>query len=70
MAHRNAQLSGVSLPNDLDALPGEQITLYYYDESRTPDPASNQWRVMGLGTVSEDGKSIVSNPNARTYVCR
>ena len=36
--------------------------LLWESESRTPDPASNQWRVMGLGTVSEDGKSIVSNP--------
>jgi len=36
--------------------------MYYYDESVTPDPNSNQWRVMGLGTVSEDGKSVVTNP--------
>ena len=52
----------VTMANDVDALPGEQITLWYYDESVTPDPTSNQWRVMGLGTVSADGKSIVSNP--------
>jgi len=51
----------VTMANDIEAAPGEQVTLYYYDESPTPDPASNQWRVMGLGTVSEDGKSIVSN---------
>ena len=52
----------VTMANDIDALPGEQITLWYYDESATPDPNSNQWRVMGLGTVSADGKTIVSNP--------
>jgi len=52
----------VSLPNDGDALPGEQVELWYYDESVTPDPNSNQWRLMGMGTVSADGKSIVSNP--------
>ncbi len=48
--------------NDVDALPGQQIEMWYYDESVTPDPNSNQWRVMGLGTVSADGKSVVSNP--------
>jgi RHS repeat-associated protein len=52
----------VSLPNDLEALPGEQITLWYYDESPTPDPTSNQWRILGTGTVSQDGKTIVSDP--------
>jgi RHS repeat-associated protein len=52
----------VSIPNDLDALPGEQVELWYYDESRTPDPSSNQWRLMGIGTVSADGKMVVSNP--------
>lgn len=52
----------VSMPNDIDALPGEQVEMWYYDESATPDSNSNQWRVMGMGTVSADGKSIVSNP--------
>lgn len=52
----------VSMPNDIDALPGEQIEMWYYDESATPDVNSNQWRVMGMGTVSADGKMIVSNP--------
>ena len=52
----------VTMINDLDALPGEKLTLWYYDESVTADPNSNQWKVMGLGTVSADGKSIVSDP--------
>jgi len=52
----------VTMANDLGAAPGEQIELWYYDESITPDPNSNQWRLMGMGTVSDDGLSIVSNP--------
>lgn len=52
----------VTMNNDLDALPGEKVDLWYYDESPTPDPNSNQWRIMGTGTVTADGKSIVSDP--------
>jgi RHS repeat-associated protein len=52
----------VTMANDQDALPGEQVDLYYYDESATPDPNSNQWRTMGTGTVTPDGKSVVSDP--------
>lgn len=52
----------VTMANDLDALPGEQVEMWYYDESATPDPNSNQWRLMGLGTVTPNGKSVVSNP--------
>ena len=52
----------VTMANDMGALPGEKADLWYYDESVTPDPNSNQWRIMGQGTVSEDGKSIVSDP--------
>ena len=52
----------VTMANDMGALPGEKADLWYYDESVTPDANSNQWRIMGQGTVSEDGKSIVSDP--------
>lgn len=52
----------VTMANDMGALPGEKADLWYYDESVSPDPNSNQWRIMGQGTVSEDGKSIVSDP--------
>ncbi len=52
----------VTMNNDLDADPGEKVDLWYYDESPTPDPNSNQWRLMGQGTVSADGKSIISDP--------
>lgn len=49
-------------PNDLGAEPGERLNLWYYDESATPDPNSNQWRIYGQGTVSQDGKTIVPDP--------
>jgi RHS repeat-associated protein len=52
----------VTMNNDTGSLPGEKVDLYYYDESPTADPSSNQWRIMGKGTVSDDGKSIVSDP--------
>lgn len=52
----------VTMANDQGALPGDKVELWYYDESISPDPNSNQWKVMGLGTVSADGKSIVSDP--------
>ena len=52
----------VTMNNDVGALPGEKADLWYYDESPTLDPNSNQWRIMGQGTVSEDGRSIVSDP--------
>lgn len=52
----------VTMVNDFGALPGEKVDLWYYDESTTPDPNSNQWRIMGQGTVSDDGLSIVSDP--------
>ncbi|MBI3045911.1 MAG: hypothetical protein HYY78_24145 [Betaproteobacteria bacterium] len=52
----------VTLPNDMEALPGEQVELWYYDEDPFPNPNSHQWRLMGMGTVSADGKSVVSNP--------
>lgn len=51
----------VQIPNDMDAAPGDQVEMWYYDEEPTPNPASNQWRLMGMGTVSPDGKMVVSN---------
>lgn len=52
----------VNMINDQGLLPGEKANMWYYDESTTPDPNSNQWRLMGQGTVSDDGNSIVSDP--------
>lgn len=51
----------VSIPNDLDAAPGDQVEMWYYDEEPVPNPNSHQWRLMGMGTVSADGKMVVSN---------
>ncbi len=52
----------VVMPNEAGALPGERVTLWYYDESPEPDPDSNQWKVFGMGTVSPDGKTIIPDP--------
>jgi YD repeat-containing protein len=51
----------VTLPNTIGAYPGQQVELWYFNEA--PDgTAPNQWEMFGLGTVSNDGKLIVSNP--------
>ncbi|MCI0689505.1 MAG: IPT/TIG domain-containing protein, partial [Sporichthyaceae bacterium] len=49
----------VALPNDLDMDPGAQTELWYYDGS--PMGGSGEWKLAGTGTVSADGKSIVSD---------
>jgi RHS repeat-associated protein len=49
----------VKMPNTFQAEPGTRVTLYYYDESFTPDPDSNQWKEFGMGTVSDDGRQII-----------
>ena len=49
-------------PNDTGASPGSRVDLWYYDESPTPDVNSNQWKIYGQGTVSEDGRQIVPDP--------
>lgn len=51
----------VTFPNTIGAYPGQQVELWYYNEA--PDgTAPNQWEMFGHGTVSNDGKLIVSNP--------
>ncbi len=49
----------VKMPNLFQANPGERIQLWYYDESSTADPNSNQWKPFGMGTVSDDGRNII-----------
>jgi YD repeat-containing protein len=49
-------------PNDIGALPGERADLWYYDESISVDPNSNQWKIYGQGTVSEDGSQVIPDP--------
>jgi RHS repeat-associated protein len=51
----------VTFPNTVGAYPGQQVELWYYNEA--PDGSRpNQWETYGLGTVSNDGRLIVSNP--------
>ena len=52
----------VKMPNTFQAQPGDRIDLWYYDESPTPDPNSNQWKPFGMGTVSDDGRNIIPDP--------
>ncbi len=51
----------VTLPNDLDLKPGEKAELWYYDAAPLPG-VPGEWRKAGLGTVSEDGTTIASDP--------
>jgi RHS repeat-associated protein len=51
----------VTLPNDLDLAPGEKAELWYYDAAPFPN-VPGAWRLAGLGTVSQDGMTIVSDP--------
>jgi RHS repeat-associated protein len=49
-------------PNDFGLAPGDKAELWYYDESPNVGEAPNDWRVAGLGTVSDDGKLISTDP--------
>jgi hypothetical protein len=51
----------VTAPNDLDLKPGAQAELWYYDAAPFPG-VPGAWRLAGLGTVSQDGTTIISNP--------
>ena len=51
----------VTFPNTIKAYPGQAVELWYYNEA--PDGSRpNRWESYGLGTVSSDGRLIVSNP--------
>jgi RHS repeat-associated protein len=50
----------VTLPNDQDLDPGDQAELWYFDASPFGGPGT--WRLAGMGTVSEDGTKVVSDP--------
>ncbi|MDP3110721.1 MAG: RHS repeat-associated core domain-containing protein [Thermodesulfovibrionales bacterium] len=52
----------VKMPNTFNGQPGDRVVLWYYDESPTPDPNSNQWKTFGMGTVSNDGRNIIPDP--------
>jgi len=52
----------VLAPNDLGGLPGQRADFWYFDESPTPDPTSNQWKKYGEGTISADGRQVIPDP--------
>ncbi|OLD62965.1 MAG: hypothetical protein AUI47_10710 [Acidobacteria bacterium 13_1_40CM_2_68_5] len=49
-------------PNDLGLAPGEKAVLWYFDESPNRGEAPNDWRIAGTGTVSADGRTIMTDP--------
>lgn len=55
----------ITLPNDVEADPGTQVELWFYDEA--PDGSRpNQWAQYGTGTVSADGTLIVPDIDPAT----
>jgi hypothetical protein len=55
----------ITYPNDIEALPGEQVDLYFYDEA--PDGSRpNVWVKYGTGTVSSDGTKILPDTDPST----
>ena len=50
----------VSVPNDVGLDPGQQTEIWFYDG--LPNAPSGEWRLLGMGTVSLDGKKVVANP--------
>ncbi|HEX2229627.1 MAG TPA: DUF6531 domain-containing protein, partial [Candidatus Binatia bacterium] len=55
----------IDTANDVGGLPGEKIDLYYFNEA--PDgTAPNRWEKYGIGTVSSDGSTIITDINPAT----
>jgi RHS repeat-associated protein len=55
----------IDAPNDIGALPGQQVALYYFNEA--PDgTAPNRWEQYGSATVSDDGQRLVTDVNPAT----
>jgi RHS repeat-associated protein len=55
----------IDAPNDIGALPGQQVALYYFNEA--PDgTAPNRWEQYGTATVSDDGQRLVTDVNPAT----
>jgi hypothetical protein len=46
----------ISFPNTLNAPPGAAVDLYFFDLS------IGTWNIWGMGTVSQDGTQVVSDP--------
>ena len=55
----------INTPNDVDGLPGEKIDLYFFNEA--PDgSAPNAWEKYGTGTISQDGRRVLTDVNPST----
>jgi RHS repeat-associated protein len=50
----------VTLPNVAERDPGDEVPIWWFDGS--PMGGTGEWKLAGMGTVSDDGKSVVSNP--------
>ena len=50
----------VTLPNVAELEPGEKSEIWYFDGS--PMGGSGEWKLAGLGTISDDGKTVASDP--------
>ena len=50
----------ITIPNVTDLEPGEQTEIWWYDGS--PMGGTGEWKMAGMGTISSDGKQVVSNP--------
>ncbi len=49
----------VTLPNVGEFEPGDQAEIWYFDGS--PMGGTGEWKLAGLGTVSDDGRTVASN---------
>ncbi|HEU5393333.1 MAG TPA: DUF6531 domain-containing protein, partial [Candidatus Methylomirabilis sp.] len=59
----------VTVPNDIGALPGETLDLFYFDDSTPTQTNTNTWQVGGTGTVTADGKQIVTTSGGIRQFC-
>jgi RHS repeat-associated protein len=51
----------VTLPNDQSLDPGQQAEIWWYDAAPVGG-GPGEWKFAGMGTVSADGRKVVSNP--------
>ena len=59
----------ITVPNDVGALPGETLDLFYFDDSTPTQARSNTWQIGGTGTVTADGKQIVTTAGGIRQFC-
>lgn len=59
----------LTVPNDVGALPGETLNLFYFDDSTPTQTKTNTWQLGGTGTVTADGKQIVTTSGGIRQFC-